>query len=183
MYHRLPAGTLAAMTAHLGKTAAAAAALVLALTACSSGHPASHSTGSAGLTSEMHAWAQCLRNHGAPNLHDPSLVDGKVQFPSVQDKRALTPQMVSACASLAAQLPGIGQNTAPDAATLHKMTQFSACMRAHGLADWPDPNSDGTFPLPPDITSRGKAGMHTQLDACKHIWNGSISVATTPPSQ
>lgn len=171
------------MTAHLGKTAAAAAALAFALTACSSSHPASHGSSSADLTPRMHAWAQCLRDHGAANLHDPSIVDGRVQFPNTSDKAAITPQMLSACSSLAAQLPGVGQHTAPDAATLQKMTQFSACMRAHGLADWPDPHSDGTFPLPPDITSRGKSGMLTQLNACRHIWNGSISIASTPPSQ
>jgi hypothetical protein len=25
---------------------------------------------------------------------------------------------------------------------------FSKCMREHGLSDWPDPTSDGSFPLP-----------------------------------
>jgi hypothetical protein len=171
------------MRKHLGKTAAAAAALALVLTACSSGHPASHASSSADLTPRLHAWAQCLRDHGAANLHDPSIVDGRVQFPSPQDKRALTPQMIQACVSLAAQLPAIGQRTSPDAATLQKMTQFSACMRGHGLPDWPDPNSDGTFPLPPDITARGKSGLLTQFNACKHIWNGKISIASTPASQ
>ena len=27
------------------------------------------------------------------------------------------------------------------------MVLFSRCMRQHGLPDWPDPRTDGTFPL------------------------------------
>lgn len=171
------------MRTQLGKTAAAATALTLTLTACSSAHPASHASSSTGLTPRLHAWAQCLREHGAPNLHDPTIVDGTVQFPGQQDKTALTPAVLRPCSSLAAQLPGTGQHTAPDAATLQKMTRFSACMRAHGLPDWPDPHTDGTFPLPPDITSRGKSGILTQLNACRHLWDGGIGIATAPPSQ
>jgi hypothetical protein len=38
------------------------------------------------------------------------------------------------------------------------MRRFAACMRAHGIADWPDPNADGDFPLPPSLASSIKGG-------------------------
>jgi hypothetical protein len=35
----------------------------------------------------------------------------------------------------------------PTPEKLAAMRKFSQCVRDHGIADWPDPRSNGTFPL------------------------------------
>jgi hypothetical protein len=100
-----------------------------------------------------------------------------VGFPSGQAKSLITPAALQACQSLGAQLPGVNQSHAPSQAQLQQMIAFSHCMRAHGLSSWPDPGSDGLFPLPQDIIQRGKGGIQTQLHACHNLYDGPIGIA------
>jgi len=129
-----------------------------------------------------HRWAQCLREHGATGLPDPTVQNGSVNFPSGQAKQLITQAELQACQHLAAQLPLTHRGGTISQAQLQQMVSFSRCMRAHGLPDWPDPSADGQFPLPRDIIQRGKAGMQTQLRACQHLYNGSIAISTAPGS-
>jgi hypothetical protein len=43
---------------------------------------------------------------------------------------------------------------------------YAACMRSHGLPDFPDPDSSGGFPLPSDIDP-GSPRYQTAANACK----------------
>jgi len=47
-------------------------------------------------------------------------------------------------------------------------------MRDHGLPDFPDPNSEGIFTMPPRINAGGKSLLRPATEACKDVYNGSI---------
>lgn len=113
--------------------------------------------------------AQCLREHGVPNLPDP------VQDPRTGDWElppgtAKPPDTaMTACKSVTDRIPVPPgkQERPPTAAEMAKLKRFSQCMREQGLRDWPDPNENGAFPLPQRLEAMGKRGFVRQLQACK----------------
>ncbi|MEV1173607.1 hypothetical protein [Nonomuraea sp. NPDC049784] len=120
--------------------------------------------------------AACLRAHGYPNLPDPvqDPRTGEIDLPPGTVKppdSALAP-----CRSIMAKLPKRGRpsHRPPTAAEMAGLKKFAACMRSHGLRDFPDPNPEGDFQLPRSYASKGKQGMRTQLDACKKEHPGTL---------
>lgn len=99
----------------------------------------SSSAAGSSLYTEALAYAQCMRHHGVPNFPDPS---SQGQFPPVQEGRnGVTQQTVqsaqNACRSLQ---PGGGTGSAQDQqSNLSRALNFSKCMRAHGVPNYPDP--------------------------------------------
>ena len=98
-------------------------------------------------------FAQCLREHGVPNLPDPVMVDGRPEFADISDlpsesvERAMTH-----CRSISDRLrtatAGSGQEEQQpplSAEDLAKARRYAECMRDHGLAGFPDPDSTGLF--------------------------------------
>jgi len=99
-------------------------------------------------TQILHELVQCMRAHGMPNAPDPTIdSQGHWEFPQVPGvSRQLPPATVQACQSIFNRLPASMRNgSAPDIAM---ETRFAQCMRTHGLSDFPDPNPDGSHPLP-----------------------------------
>jgi hypothetical protein len=100
-------------------------------------------------------YAQCAREHGAPDWPDPSYgEDGSVDFPSGLSH--LPQPARDACDPILNDLPAnarIGQPSArPDVPMLRR---FAQCMRGRPqLADWPDPDANGTFHLPADLVGK-----------------------------
>ncbi|MDR3083199.1 MAG: hypothetical protein LBV60_20165 [Streptomyces sp.] len=106
------------------------------------------------------AFAACVRAHGIPTFPDPAYPTGAAgQIPAhadaawalglfnVNDKSTLGRAM-GACPQLVRQMPPPPQALEPPtAAMLHHMRQWAQCLRAHGQAGFPDPNSDGKFPI------------------------------------
>ncbi len=93
-------------------------------------------------------WAQCMRQHGV-QMADPTIGDqGGISIKASGVSNATFHAADSACDSLhqaAQQANGGGQATEkPDAA---KLLNFAKCMRAHGLADFPDPSPNGGLQL------------------------------------
>src|SRR5262249_4126597 len=57
-------------------------------------------------------------------------------------------QAAGACSDVARQEPPAPDSLRPPTAQeLVIMRQFSQCMRRHGFSSFPDPRSDGTFPI------------------------------------
>jgi hypothetical protein len=127
-----------------------------------------------------HELVVCARAHGDPNLPDPTIDShGQATFPPGTAKPSAA--TLQACQSIYDRLPAaVRGNGTPDIAMEIK---FAQCMRAHGLPDWPDPNADGAYPLPPDLVADSKSGpvwdrVKAGWDACKAFNpTGSISVA------
>jgi hypothetical protein len=101
------------------------------------------STGHA--SSDPLAYSRCMRSNGVPKYPDPSrgnfLPDGlpKVAFQELGVSSSQFAAAESACAHL---LPNGGASTgAASQQTLSDVVRFSACMRSHGVPDWPDPTT------------------------------------------
>ena len=115
-------------------------------------------------------YADCLRSHGVPNWPDPN-------SSGVFDKSKLTLQQLgvsgsrlqsaqAACRHLA---PNGGQP--PSQVQLQQMKaqalQFSQCVRAHGVPNFPDPDSAGRIPDPARVgIDQGAPKFQAANQAC-----------------
>jgi hypothetical protein len=118
-------------------------------------------------------YGQCVRTHGFPDFPDPRInANGELVLGASQEqaKQAAT-QTEHACGNILRQLPpGVGQQSGPlTPAQLAQARLFAACMRQHGLPDWPDPQPNGTFPLSTTpYAHSGKTGpVYAGLQACR----------------
>jgi hypothetical protein len=109
--------------------------------ACGSSSP---STNNPPRYSQLLALSKCMRAHGVSNYPDPSTSGGGLRI-SITPGMGINPQ---APAFQAAQkscrhlLPGGGQPTAQDSAQAKaQLLQTAECMRAHGITDFPDPQT------------------------------------------
>ena len=138
-------GAPSASVAHLGSTTTAP--------------PASSSGSSSGSEGgQVEKFVSCMRHHGVPNF--PDLVmspnGGAVPVRPVPiDKNSPTVQAARAdCQSVLPAGPAPPPPvTAKDQADYLKA---AACMRAHGVPDFPDPKFSGTnvtFPMPPGMNA------------------------------
>jgi hypothetical protein len=116
------------------------------------------------------AFARCMRSNGVPNWPDPS-------SSGMFDKSKLTSQQLGASTSRvqAAQracnhlLPNGGSG--PNAAQLQQEKaqglSFSRCVRAHGVPNFPDPDSTGRIPDPASVgIDQGAPKFEAANQAC-----------------
>ncbi|MCU1494615.1 MAG: hypothetical protein JWO62_2379 [Acidimicrobiaceae bacterium] len=94
------------------------------------------SIGIGGITVQF---AQCMRTHGVPNFPDPD-GQGRVQFSGVDPNSASFQGAQRACAK---DEPSGGKppTAAQTQQALAQALKYSQCMRSHGLADFPDPQT------------------------------------------
>jgi hypothetical protein len=85
-------------------------------------------------------FASCMRSHGEPNFPDPN-AQGVVSISSSSGIDPSTPQFQSAQRACSKYLPNGGQPPSPaqQAKMQQQALKFSACMRAHGVPNFPDP--------------------------------------------
>jgi hypothetical protein len=158
----LLAGAATGCTSQAGGPAAAgasprAASASAAAAASGTASPAASPTGS--FEQQALAWgrrfAQCARDHGIANFPDPvyhsDYEDGDgIDFPMsdpVAGKTVLA-RAYDACADIVRQMPPRPITDHPhDAQRLAEMRAYAACMRQHGVGDFPDPTAYGTFPV------------------------------------
>lgn len=88
-------------------------------------------------------FSACMRKHGLPNYPDPNS-QGVITINSGMGLDPGSPAFRSAQATCSKLLPNGGQPTpAQIAQQQQKLLAYSACMRAHGLNDFPDPSNGG----------------------------------------
>jgi hypothetical protein len=113
----------------------------------------------AGKAATAAKFSACMRAHGVENFPDPSSGGGISIGPSSGiDPESPTFQAAQqACQKL---LPNGGQPSPQQLAKAQQQTlAFSACMRAHGVKDFPDPNFSGGT-----ITMKLRAGQGGDLN-------------------
>ena len=150
------------------------AAVLLCLTtfAAACGGSPSPSTGS---TSSNLAYAQCMRAHGVRNFPDPG---GNGQF-VLTGIDTQTPQFQAALAACKAAYANAapGQNANAPASGL----KFARCMRAHGVANFPDPAANDQ-----NISSISQGSGQTPvfqraLTTCRPLLSGASSSSGSTP--
>jgi hypothetical protein len=135
--------TLSARTALTARRSVAAFTLVIfaaVITACgSSNRPSSPAAGGGPLLQ----YARCVRAHGVPNFPDPSAHAGLVIPNDINPQSPAFESAQQACATLAQPPEGQGGSSA---SRKLELLALARCMRAHGVANFPDPTNS---PPPP----------------------------------
>ena len=94
-------------------------------------------------TADGAKFSACMRKHGVTNFPDPNS-QGVITIHSGMGIDPGSPAFRSARSVCQKLLPNGGQPTpAQMAQRQQQMLAFSACMRAHGLKDFPDPSNGG----------------------------------------
>ena len=94
-------------------------------------------------TADGAKYSACMRKHGVTNFPDPN-GQGVITIHSGMGIDPGSPAFRSAQTVCDKLLPNGGQPTpAQIAQRQQQMLAFSACMRAHGLKDFPDPSNGG----------------------------------------
>jgi hypothetical protein len=136
--------------ARAGVAAAAVAGVVIFAAGCGSSG-ASNSPGASGASGasgsqpassvyqEKLQYAQCMRSHGITTFPDPNS-NGAIVITSKDNIDQSSPQYAAASSTCLKGLPGGGQAAASAVqAELSQGIKHSACMRAHGITNYPDP--------------------------------------------
>ncbi|HEY3961126.1 MAG TPA: hypothetical protein VGL84_01230 [Gaiellaceae bacterium] len=95
-------------------------------------------------TSQPLAFSHCIRANGVPNFPDPN--SSGVWPKSQVELAAGSVRFEAATHTCGHLLPDGGPGVSPSPTVVQliglDMTKFAHCMRAHGVADWPDPTLD-----------------------------------------
>jgi hypothetical protein len=113
------------------------------------------------------AFSACMRKHGVPNFPDPKAV-GHGYGLTLGNEMANSPQFKNAQQVCKKLLPNGGTPTAQEQAKqLQEALKYAACIRAHGMPDYPDPKvHDGGIEMgeAPDSPQ-----FKTAQKACQHL--------------
>jgi hypothetical protein len=136
-------------------------------------------------TAVLRELAGCVRAHGLSDFPDPRVgSDGVPRFPDSAPRVPVAAQQ--ACRAIAAQIPPqYTSTTAVSSSDYQKLLQFARCIRTHGIADWPDPNALGEFPINTRIQQGGKHLFVPALHACARLNpnpSGGIHVVRAHPA-
>jgi hypothetical protein len=145
-----------------GRRAALLASGVLlaaaALAGCDSGGTASgapNTHGAAGTPDDSTtAIVTCYRTHGDPSFPDPVYdpSDGRWHF--AVSPGSAPPSTQRACQHL---FPSGNASPPVPQAQFQQLVRLAQCLRQHGISNWPDPDPDGSFPLPPSLNPKNPA--------------------------
>lgn len=134
---------------------AAAAALALAAAGCgaaTSGRVAGLRTGAATTASGPLAFSACMRANGVARFPDPG-ASGRIPKVGLAGLGVSSVRFRSAQSACAHLLPNGGRP--PDQAQIQRVRAqslaFARCVRAHGVAGFPDPDSSGRIPDPASV--------------------------------
>jgi hypothetical protein len=138
--------------------------------------------------SEAIAFARCMRSHGVSGFPDPQITTqggGVGVSQGVPAQVAQAPAFKSAQAACAKLEPG-GQNgngPGPQTAAEHAQSvKYAACLRAHGVPNFPDPSANGVFRVPSDINLQAPQFNNADRD-CSSVRPRSIAMAQAAPGQ
>jgi hypothetical protein len=147
--------------------------VVVLLAGCSaSGGSAGATTTTSGqqaAAAVLREFVRCARANGMPNLPDLRLdSNGQVSIPPGTPE---PPKSVErACRSIWERLPASasGEQERPPA-DMQALLRYARCMREHGMADFPDPQADGRFPLPQSLRGGKTPSFLRANQACRQL--------------
>ena len=166
-------GRLVGGRAAVGVGLGVAVLLFAGLAGCSaSGGSQAATTTTTGQQGVVAVWRQlvaCARANGMPNLPDPQIdSNGQAHFPSGTPDPP--PSARRACQSIADRLPASARgDTERPPADIQALLRFARCMREQGMADFPDPQADGRFPLPASLRGGKTPSFLRANQACRQL--------------
>jgi hypothetical protein len=127
-------------------TSSGVAQLPSATTTTTSSQGGGAPTSGSSKAEDVTRFSACMRSHGVPNFPDPKASSGGMNL-TIGPRSGIdpsSPQFQAAQKTCQKLLPNGGKaNPADQAKAQAQMLKFSACMRAHGLPDFPDPKISG----------------------------------------
>jgi hypothetical protein len=150
--------------AECGAAIVAVTGLALVATAC--GGSSRNSEAQHGSTAV--AFAECMRSNGVSRYPDPDR--GGAAKPSLQQLGVSSSRFEVAQSACRQLLPNGGRP--PDQAEQHQVRaealSFSQCVRAHGVAGFPDPDGSGRIPDPGSVgIDQGSPTFEAANRACR----------------
>jgi hypothetical protein len=123
------------------------------------------------------AFSACMRAHGVPDFPDPKVTSGG-EITSIPDSDS--PRFTAALNSCRYLLPDGGvsspEQQAQEQAALLK---FAACVRAHGVPEFPDPTvAGGRARFPEDAIPRSSPRFGAAKKACRQSLAGDDASVT-----
>ena len=154
---------------------------------CGSNNPTTTSTGNAaqnGVTA-AYAYSRCMRTHGVPNFPDPKVSSSAGHTAvaiAVNPSETGSPKFKSAekaCSGILPAPPSPAQQRAQEQAHKANLLAFARCLRANGIHDFPDPNTQGRLTLQ-TVTGAG-VDIHSRAflaaaKACVGVTHGEITL-------
>jgi len=124
------------------------------------------------------AYARCIRSHGIHDFPDPAPGAGvafQINAGPGSDLNPNDPRFQEADQACRSLLPGGGKEAPPPSAQkIAEEVKWAACMRAHGLPRFPDPNAQGAFDS--SKMDHASVAFQTASQACRSLQpTGSIS--------
>jgi hypothetical protein len=141
---------------------------------------------------ELHAAAQCIRQHGIPSYQDPVLTPNGLVYTdqrSIQDApQSVVNAVQQACDTLATRA-GLNPNSEPPAPPqlVQAGVRSAECMRAHGLPNVHDPTAQSNYTpghgfgyTASEVPPGGKANPTFQhaAQACRSLLDAEIRAST-----
>jgi len=156
-----------------GAMLAAGALLAGCGTSASAGSAPSSPANGSTPDQETAAIVACYRAHGDPSFPDPVYdpSDGRWHF-------AVSPGTAPQSTQQACQhlFPSVNASPPVPQARFQALVRLAECLRQHGVPNWPDPDPDGSYPLPPALLTKTPAYARA-ASACQHLWpSGGIDV-------
>jgi hypothetical protein len=115
-----------------------------------------------------------------PAVPDPVVVNGQVTIPG--GTPTPTPAVRSACA-VQIRAAEATSDTLPNvsASDMQALLRWAACMRAHGLPRWPDPNAQGVFHVRSADAGTLATGKRANA-ACRSLRGNTLARLDITPS-
>ena len=167
-------------------TLAVAAAVAVLAAGCGGGsspptRPAAAATDPA---REVIAFAACMRSRGLSSYPDPKVSESAGHTSVTISPGGLdpnSPAFKSASRTCGHLLPNGGSPAGGNSPQqLAQVVKFAACMRSHGVPNFPDPDRDGAITLPSGIDQQAPQ-FQRATKACANVEPSSLSILNQPP--
>lgn len=167
-----------------GVPVAAIAGAALLAAGCSGSSPSSTAGNNGGKTryQQAVAYAACIRQHGYPAFPDPN---SNGAFPNNGSLDLNSPQYQAAAKACKNLQPA--PNTSQYQQGYQQLLKYSACMRSHGVSNYPDPVLSNTGVSIPLNTGTGPGEVNTKSSqftsaeaACRSLQPGGANGGGQP---
>ncbi|MEU4619823.1 hypothetical protein AB0G04_07575 [Actinoplanes sp. NPDC023801] len=138
---------------------------------------------------------QCMRDNGLTDMPDPYVEEHRLAVPedemeAVEEKAGEEKFRIArdACQDVFDRIPqgAIAEEepegpAPPGPQDVETLRKYAQCYRDNGVPEWPDPDSDGRFPLRGTALEDERPEPGNRLDtarkACEKIWSGPIGIS------